>query len=149
MEEYIKKRRKYSHLSIEERGMIDGFLMLGMSISKIAEHLNRSKSTISEEIRRGKYNGKYKAKIANDRSLRRRELSHKHSKWRDQDLLHIIDRCIQKRWPPEIISNILRIEYGIKFSHTSIYTLIKKHRPEWAKYLAMKGKKPQKRYKDK
>ena len=48
MEGYIKKSRKHSHLSIEELGMIDWFLMLGMSISKIAEHLNRSKSTISE-----------------------------------------------------------------------------------------------------
>ena len=64
-------------------------------------------------------------------------------------MLHIIDRYLQKHWSPEIISNILRIEHGIKFSHTSIYTLIKKHRSEWAKHLAMKCKKPQKRYKDK
>ena len=50
MERYIKKSRKHSHLSIEERGMTDGFLMLGMSISRIAAHLNRSESTISEEM---------------------------------------------------------------------------------------------------
>jgi IS30 family transposase len=45
--------------------------------------MQRSKSTISEEIKRGKYNGRYTAKIAQDRSGKSRKESHRHSKWRD------------------------------------------------------------------
>jgi IS30 family transposase len=44
------------------------------------------------------------------------------------------------RWSPEIISHELS-ENGIKFNHTSIYTVIKQHRPEWRKWLVHRGKK--------
>ena len=52
--EYTKINRKYKQLSAEERGKIEAYRTLGCSISKIAELINRSKSTISEEVRRGK-----------------------------------------------------------------------------------------------
>ena len=46
------------------------------------------------------------------------------------------------RWSPEIISHELS-ENGVKFSHTSIYTVLKKHRPKWRKWLVHRGKKVQ------
>ena len=72
MEGYIKKRNKYSHLSSEERGKIEAYLHQGVSISRIAYYLNRSKSTISEELRRGPSNGRYTAEISYKRVLRNR-----------------------------------------------------------------------------
>ena len=51
-----------------------------------------------------------------------------------------IEKHLKLRWSPEIISHELR-NNGIKFSHMSIYTLIRKHRPEWRKLLPHKKKK--------
>ena len=49
----------YNRISLEERGNINRCLKLGMNITKIAENLNRSKSTISREIKRGTTNNSY------------------------------------------------------------------------------------------
>jgi len=51
--------RYYNRLSLEERENINHYLKLGISITKIAKCLNRSKSTISREIRRGRINNSY------------------------------------------------------------------------------------------
>ena len=49
----------YNRLSLEERKKIGHYLELGASLTKIAKYLNRSKSTISREIKRGKINDIY------------------------------------------------------------------------------------------
>ena len=82
----------------------------------------------------------YIAHIAQNRAKKQRSESHKHSKWRNSELLYFIANHLKKKWLPEIISHALS-ENGIKFSHTSIYTVIKKHRPEWKKLLIHQGKK--------
>ena len=133
--EYIRNNGKYKQLSPEERGKIEAYLTLNYSISKIAKMMKRSKSTISEEIKKRKYNGRYTAKIAKDRSRKRRNESHRHSKWRNIKLLHFIEKRLKKEWSPEIISVEWKKNTGETFSHTSIYTIIKKHRPEWKKLL--------------
>ena len=91
MEGYIKNSNKYRHLSSEERGKIEAYLHQGFSISRIAIYLKRLKSTISEELRRGRYNGMYTAEISHRRALRNRKESHKHTKWRNIKMLHFID----------------------------------------------------------
>ena len=148
MEGYIKNSNKYRHLSSEERGKIEAYLHQGFSISRIAIYLKRSKSTISDELRRGRYNGRYTAEISHKRALRNRKESHKHTKWRSIKMLHFIDNCLKKRWSQQIISHELMQKHGIHFSHTSIYSLIKNHRPEWKKYLILRGKRRCKRSKD-
>ena len=128
---YTKNPKKYKQLQPEERGQIEAYYKMGMSISGIARMLNRSKSTISCEIRRGKHRRKYIARIAQNRSEKRRKESHKHNKWSDYKLLKFIEYHLKiEKMSPEIISNILGKRLGIKFSHTSIYNLIDKHRPE-------------------
>ena len=52
--EYTKLSAKYNQLSAEERGKIEVYYEIGISISQIARNLRRSKSTVCEEIRRGK-----------------------------------------------------------------------------------------------
>lgn len=51
--------KKYSHLSREGRYEIKRMYDLGVSISKIAQHLTRSKSTISMELKRNKARDQY------------------------------------------------------------------------------------------
>ncbi len=136
--EYTENNGKYKQLSAEERGKIEAYRSLNCSISKIAGLINRSKSTVYEEIKRGKYNGRYTARIAQNRAEKRRRESHKHSKWKNSKLLNFIERHLKMMWSP--VSHELS-ENGVKFSHTSIYTVIKKHRPEWQKWLVHRGKK--------
>ena len=77
--EYTKLSAKYNQLSSEERGKIEAYYEIGISISQIARNLRRSKSTVCEEIRREKYKGKYRAHIAQNRAIRQRKESHKHT----------------------------------------------------------------------
>ena len=43
----------YNHLSAEERGQIEAYLREGISQAEIARRLDRHRSTISREIKRG------------------------------------------------------------------------------------------------
>lgn len=141
-EKYIKTKQKSSHISLGERIEIDKGLALGKSISKIAEELNRSKSSISVEVKKGSYKGKYRALIAEKRAKARMLNSHKYCKWRCYNILNFIERKLKMKWSPEIISAIWNKENPKNtISHAFIYNLIENHRQEWRKYLIYKGKK--------
>ncbi len=59
----------YNRLSLEERENINHYLELGMNITKIAKYLNRSKSTISREIKRGSINNSYSPSYSEERFI--------------------------------------------------------------------------------
>ncbi|PYF43103.1 IS30 family transposase [Metamycoplasma alkalescens] len=68
---------KYKHLSYDERVIIETLFEQGGTISHIARVLNRSKSTISREIKRNtNYNGIYSHKYSQYKYIARR--NHKH-----------------------------------------------------------------------
>lgn len=48
------KKRNFKHLSEYERGEIYAIIKLGCSISSIARHLRRSRTTIYNELKRGR-----------------------------------------------------------------------------------------------
>ena len=48
------KKRNFKHLSEYERGEIYAMIKLGCSISSIARHLKRSRTTIYNELKRGR-----------------------------------------------------------------------------------------------
>ena len=52
------KQNHYEHITKRERDIISKHLSAGKRISYIAKALNRSKSSISEEIKRGWYKGR-------------------------------------------------------------------------------------------
>ena len=123
---------KYKHLSIEHLAKIELLLAQGYSYVYIANTIGVHKTTVSREIKRGWYKGKYAASTANNKALKRSVVAHKHSKWADPDLLSYIETYIKHKWSPEVIVatwNQIHPEY--KISHTTIYTIIEKHRPEW------------------
>jgi IS30 family transposase len=134
-------QNRYEHITKREREIISKHLSAGKRISYIAKALNRSKSSISEEIRRGWYKGKYNPSIANDRSLAARKKSHEHTKWRNTDLQHFILQLLKEKWSPEIIAHAWNEQHhDYTISHTFIYDLIENHRREWVKYLIYKGR---------
>ena len=135
------KQNHYEHITKRERDIISKHLSAGKRISYIAKALNRSKSSICEEIKRGWYKAKYVASIANDRSLVARKKSHNHTKWRNTDLQHFILICLKEKWSPEIIAHKWNEQHpDDTISHTFIYDLIENHRREWVKYLIYKGR---------
>ena len=120
------KQNHYEHITKRERDIISKHLSAGKRISYIAKALNRSKSSICEEIKRGWYKGKYVASIANDWSLAARKKSHNHTKWRNTDLQHFILMCLKEKWSPEIIAHKWNEQHpDDTISHTFIYDLIK------------------------
>jgi IS30 family transposase len=128
---------KYLHLSIIDRAQIELLLSQSKSISAIARELKRSKSTISVEIKKHKYNGKYTTHIAQNRADKAKALSHQHSKISNTPLRIFIEQHLKRRWSPEIIAAIWsQIHPETPVSHTTIYNIIKRYRPQWRKYLA-------------
>ena len=109
----IKKQKKSNHINLDERIKIELGLALGKSIRKIAIELKRSVSSISEEIRKGKYNGKYRTLIADKRAIVRKQQSHKQGKKHTKLLHHakvsLIPQRVDISLRPEVINNRERI----------------------------------------
>ncbi|WP_341790924.1 helix-turn-helix domain-containing protein [Rickettsia endosymbiont of Gonocerus acuteangulatus] len=103
--------RKYRHLSREERYEIKRMYDLGVSINKIAQHLTRSKSTISMELKRNKVKGKYMPCVAQEQYKKRMH---------QQELLkieklpillnYIKNAMIHKKWSPDAIAGKLKLD---------------------------------------
>ncbi len=59
-------------------------------MSKIAKELNRNKSSISREIKRNNFNGRYKAHIAQDKYENRRAKCKSHGKIANAALVNYV-----------------------------------------------------------
>lgn len=136
---------KYKHLSIEQRAKIELLFAQGHSYTYIANNVGVHKSTVSREINLGWYKGKYAASTANNKALKRSAVAHKHSKWDNPNLLSYIETHIKHKWSPEAIAATWnQMHPECKISHTTIYTIIDRHRPEWRRYLIYNGRHVQK-----
>ena len=62
----IKKEYFLKRINLEERRLIEKLLKEGCSYKQISSHLNRSKSTISYEIKKGGGRENYSAEVANN-----------------------------------------------------------------------------------
>lgn len=113
---------QYTHLSVEERILISHYLGQGGSICSIAGKLGRSKSTISQEVRRNKNKHGYNPQTANKKYLLRRRrplLLEKNTALR----AYVVER-LQEGHSPELIACRLKNypEKGIPYiNHNSIY----------------------------
>lgn len=117
---------KYKQISVEEREKIYQFLKIDMSLTQIAHHLGRHKSTISREISRNQSQKLgYLPDRANNLSLGRknRNLS-KIEKYSDLKK-YIIDKLSLDKWSPEMIAGRMKHEkLPVKISHETIYQYI-------------------------
>ena len=117
----------YKHLTIEEREKLYLLRGQGKSIREIGRELNRSASTISRELKRGRsWRHPYTPSAAQFRyNQRRKRCGRKrilsNSQCRDQIRVYIVEQ----QWSPEQIANRLRIEKNpLQISYTSIYRAI-------------------------
>lgn len=124
----------YERLTYEDRVKIETLLDQKKTKTEIASYLNRSKSTITNELK--KYTGfRYRAEYAHDCAQFIIGRRHEGNKIKDYPLLeyYVILR-IRQGWSPEQISQRLkekqRLNKRMQVSHESIYTYI---------YLKTKG----------
>jgi len=121
---------KRPKLSSTERTKIEIFNNLGCSQSAIARELGRHKSTICRELTRYKDRTLYRAELAQHRADKCRARSHRHCKKHCYELLAFCERCLKKRWSPEIIAAKWNQTGVFTITHTTIYTIINTMRPE-------------------
>ena len=137
-----KIKKKYSHLSLAERYVIDKLFNRQTSIRGIALVLERSPSTISGEIKRNMIRGRYVAEKAKHKAYAKR----KYAKFQSfkvvmDDFLHrFVLEKLQVRWSPEQMSGYLARQ-GIKVSTKAIYKFIRSRGLEYLLFWSWNHKK--------
>jgi len=119
-------KQKYKHLDQYERYVIQMMIKQGYNITAIAKFLDRSKNTISLELRRNKRRKKYLCSIANDLYQDRLHKLDGRKIEKNPALLHyIIDKMRINKWGPDIIADHLKREPSLpNISVESIYKFI-------------------------
>lgn len=119
---------KYTHLSLKERKQICIFIEMGYSIAKIAQRLNRHRSTIYEEIKRNGVDGRYfpyKAHEVSKSRYKGRAMKLK----QDRKLFDYVTRRLKQGWSPEQIAGRMKREKKLFYAcHETIYQYIYKSR---------------------
>jgi len=124
--------RQYAHLTLEERKVIQKMLWNHNKPSEIARELDRDRSSIIREIKRGiSPDNLYRALEAHERSLKnlKGKKSGRGSKIHVELYLYILEKIL-KRWTPQLIAGRLKIEYPnnkkMQISHETIYLYLYK-----------------------
>jgi len=138
--------KKYTHIKKVERLEIAILLEKGYSYREIARALQRSASSISEEIRNNSVNGKYDPLKADHKAYTKRKCS-KYQGMKvigNIELRDYIENKIKEDWSPEVISGrIKNIDTHIKsISAKGIYKFIYSvYGRKLEKHLAYQGRK--------
>lgn len=117
----------YHHITQREREYILIYKAQGLSVSRIAELIGRSKSTVSRELKRNTFNDMYSPLEAQQAYRQRREKCRPKRKIiKDYSLyLQIADRFLMDQWSPEQIAERMKLEgYENRISCSSIYRAI-------------------------
>lgn len=129
-------RKKYKHLSYEERNLIFQYHHEGVSIGEISRQLGRNKSTIFRELRRNSDEGDYKLCVAQERYISRRQKGRRIDK--DPRLRTYILEHLHKGFSPSAIAKNLKstraVNKRLYVNHESIYQWIKLDAQRQRKY---------------
>lgn len=140
----------HKQLNSNLRVVIERLFRAKKSQKEIAKILKRPASTISRELNRNKdKNGQYRARIAIEKTQKRRKAANQKFKklTSKSSLRRFIIRKLKAYWSPEQISGFLQRKYGQSvICHETIYQLIYKERLDLIKYLRCKKRKYRKRH---
>jgi transposase, IS30 family len=122
-------KRRYSHLSLQERTVLDMALANGASIRTIARMLERSASSVSREIARNKGGANYNCAPAHSRAQRRRAFARPAPKLvAGTALFGQVHALLKLKWSPQQVAGHLRTQHPSErakhVSHETIYTTI-------------------------
>jgi IS30 family transposase len=135
-------KKKYKHLSLEEREKMAIYQAEGKSYRAIARLLDRDRTTIGRELKRNKKgNDRYLPITATKYAKQRKHESGKKYRLKNDYIRRIVHRCLNLFWTPEQIAGRLKMkspEHSI--SHEAIYQYIYCEAPQLIKCLAKKHK---------
>ena len=116
----------YKHFSIEEREYIQQAFWEKKSLRNIAEHLHRSPSSISRELRRNfpKEHRRYTPRLANERALAKRSSRGRTERLKNNTIRTYVVSHLKLGWSPEQISGVMRKENIGNISHEAIYQYV-------------------------
>jgi len=105
--------RCYNQITLEERDTISALYAQRVSISEIARHLRRNKSTISREISRNKapINRVYGSCRAHGKAKERKIQAGQRPRLKNAIIRNYVKQHLRMEWTPEQISGRLRIKY--------------------------------------
>jgi IS30 family transposase len=125
----MQKTTTYQRLSHAEREEISRDIAKGMTLTEIADHIGRHRTTIWREVKRNHGSG-YRALAASKRAEKRAASRRKGKTKMEQNqrlAQYVVEKLAQK-WSPQEISVRLKIEYAVdmdmRISHESIYQYI-------------------------
>ena len=139
--------KKYKQLTLGLRYQIFAYKQENYSISKIANVLGYSKSTISRELKRNTKDSYYSPEYAEILSVSRDKNKRSNKKLTNKVKL-LISKYLKQNWSPEQISGRLKKDKIISISHETIYRYIyknQKHGGKLFKLLRHKNSKYQNR----
>ncbi len=116
-------KKSFSHLSKEERFVIEKMWVVGVAIRYIATVLGRSPNTVSREIKKNMVNGIYNANKAIQKSSTVRWRAKKQCLKVSMDsfLIWFVEWLLEEKWSPKQISGYLKKEMDIICSAKAIY----------------------------
>jgi IS30 family transposase len=113
----------YKHLSLEERHYIEISIRNEIDLTKIANAIGRSQSTISREIKRNTGQRGYRHKQAGRIAQERHTAKPKAIKLTDE-IKGLIESKLQQEWSPEQIVGWMKKEGIIKLHHETVYQYV-------------------------
>ena len=114
----------YHQITPEERHTISTLRMQRYSVDKIAEYLQRHRSSIYRELKRNKCNdGRYRVSKACSRTRNRRSVSRRNRQFSDEEFQCVKD-LLRLKWSPEQISGYMKRIGGLSISHETIYQYV-------------------------
>jgi IS30 family transposase len=114
-------------VTYEDRCQIDACLSVAMSRSQIARKLGFNKSTISRELKRNQYAGRYVPVKAQEKACDRYRMCRKPYVINGAIETQVRD-LLSDKWSPEQISGRLTREGVVRISHQAIYDHVKRNR---------------------
>lgn len=119
----IVMKKKFHHLSFEERFVIEKLFVAKVKLREIARFLLRSPNTVSREVRKNTVYGIYEAKKASERAYFKRWRSKRQCMKvaMDSFLCKFVNKKLREKWSPEQISGYLDVEMNIQCSTKCIY----------------------------
>jgi IS30 family transposase len=111
-------KNKKKHLQTEERFCVEKMLRKEKSFSEIARVLGRGLSTISEEVSENGGRENYKAEQAHHRAYLKQYWKKKNCNKvaMDNNLSKFVEKKLSLGWSPEVISDRLKIQSGLKYA---------------------------------
>lgn len=127
----------YTHLTADERAIIEHLHRNGESRNEIARQLGRDSSTISRELRRGRPTPLccYRARRAHGLATSRRAAANGlRTRLRCRELLAEVRAGLRLRWSPELIVGRLdRLGRNVRLCAMTIYRFLKRDRESGGK----------------